>query len=167
VNTTPANFALPGREVDGSWPARRTYLRQSGLQITGRWFITDVQRYDVSELDALWTVRGAHHPMVATIGVGAGAAAVVIVVGASFLSDQPVVWLAAAVSALVPVGLAIVYWRWHPRPYELWAEYRGRQVRLFGCADEKTYGHVCRALIRAREAQPPGQPMDATVRPAA
>jgi hypothetical protein len=167
VNTTPGHFALPAREDRSPWPARRTYLRQSGVQITGRWFLTDVQRYDVFELDALSTVRGAHDPMVATIGAGAGATMVVIVVGASFLSDQPVVWLAAAVLALVLVGLAVAYWRFHPRPYQLWAEYHGRPVRLFGCPDEKTYGHVCRALIRAREAQPPAAPTEETVLPAA
>lgn len=42
-------------------------------------------------------------------------------------------------------------WRLRPRSFEIWAEYNGVVVRIYESADEKTFGHVRRALIRARE----------------
>jgi len=42
-------------------------------------------------------------------------------------------------------------WRLRPRAFEIWAEYDGVVVRIYHSTDEKTFGHVCRALIRARE----------------
>jgi len=42
-------------------------------------------------------------------------------------------------------------WRLRPRTFEIWAEYDGVVVRIYQSTDEKTFGHVCRALIRARE----------------
>jgi hypothetical protein len=44
-----------------------------------------------------------------------------------------------------------VTWRFRPRSFEIWAEYNGVVVRIYESADEKTFGHVCRALIRARD----------------
>lgn len=38
-----------------------------------------------------------------------------------------------------------------PRWYELSARFRGRTVRLFRSRDARTFGRVCRALVRARE----------------
>jgi hypothetical protein len=35
--------------------------------------------------------------------------------------------------------------------YELWARFRGQQVRVFHCFDQREFGQVCRALTRARE----------------
>ncbi|HEY8471801.1 MAG TPA: DUF6232 family protein [Natronosporangium sp.] len=37
------------------------------------------------------------------------------------------------------------------RLYELWAWFRGQQVRLFQSYDSREFGQVCRALTRARE----------------
>lgn len=37
------------------------------------------------------------------------------------------------------------------RLFELWAEFRGRPVRLYRCRSERVFGQVCRALLRARE----------------
>jgi hypothetical protein len=52
---------------------------------------------------------------------------------------------------IVPIGVAAVMARVRPRPYELWARYHDEVVQLFCSTEEKTFGHVCRALIRARE----------------
>jgi len=37
------------------------------------------------------------------------------------------------------------------RPYEIWAEYRGRPVCLLATFDSEQFGQVSRALLRARE----------------
>jgi hypothetical protein len=37
------------------------------------------------------------------------------------------------------------------RLFELWAQFDGRTVRLFYCHNEREFGQVCRALVRARE----------------
>jgi Family of unknown function (DUF6232) len=37
------------------------------------------------------------------------------------------------------------------RLFELWAWFRGEQVRLFQCYSSREFGQVCRALTRARE----------------
>jgi hypothetical protein len=44
-----------------------------------------------------------------------------------------------------------VTWRFKPRSFEIWAVYNGIVVRIYESTDEKTFGHVRRALIRARE----------------
>jgi len=51
-------------------------------------------------------------------------------------------------------------WRFRPRSFEIWAEYNGVVVRIYESADEKTFGHVCRALIRAREPESHGSSSD-------
>jgi len=51
-------------------------------------------------------------------------------------------------------------WRLRPRSFEIWAEYNGVVVRIYHSADEKTFGHVCRALIRAREPEARSQASD-------
>jgi hypothetical protein len=158
VNPTPANFPLPAND-DGSWPVGRTYLRQPGMQITDRWFVITGQRYEVSQLRSARTIRGAYDPTVATTAAIAGAALLAVLVSAHVFKSEPAVWLGAAVLALIPASVAVAAWRLHPRPFELWADYRGVPVRLFGCPDEKTYGHVTRALIRAQEAQRPQRPL--------
>lgn len=35
--------------------------------------------------------------------------------------------------------------------YELWARFRGQQIRVFHSFDKREFGQVCRALTRARE----------------
>jgi hypothetical protein len=37
------------------------------------------------------------------------------------------------------------------RLFELWAWFRGEQIRLFQCYSSREFGQVCRALMRARE----------------
>ena len=166
MNTTSAHSARPADDHENSRSAGRTYLRRPGLRITDRWFVITGQRFEVSELRSPRTVRGAYDSIVVTTSGIAGAVLVVIAVSARLFDAAA--WLGAGVVAAVPVGLAVITWRRHPRPYELWAEYRGVWVRLFGCPDEKTFGHVSRALIRAREAQLPEPPDETGVfRPAA
>jgi hypothetical protein len=65
---------------------------------------------------------------------------------------DPATWLGAAVAVLTAITLAVLALRRWPRRYEVTAGYHGEQVVIFRTLDEQTFGRVCRALIRAREA---------------
>jgi hypothetical protein len=79
-----------------------------------------------------------------------------VIVGVPYLA--PGGWLAMAAIGILPAGLAIGAWRLCPPSYQLWADYHGSTVLLFASNDERIFGHVCRALIRAREHRPPEPP---------
>jgi hypothetical protein len=56
------------------------------------------------------------------------------------------------IRAVITTGVVLAaIGRLRPRPFELWAEYRGMTVQLFYSDSEREYGQVCRALVRARE----------------
>jgi hypothetical protein len=134
---------------------RETLLRRPGIRVTGRWFIVGSRRYDVSELSHLRTVRGPHDPLTlrAVITTGVVLAAIGAVMAASSASRPIQLSALPALGAalLVPVVLAWMGYKLRPRPFELWAEYRGMTIQLFYSDSEREYGQVCRALVRARE----------------
>lgn len=141
---------------EGAHPKRPdTLLRRPGIRVSGRWFIVGSRRYDVTELSHLRTVRGRHDPLTvrAVITTGVVLAAIAALMAASSASRPMKLSAVPALGAalVVPVVLAWVGHRLRPRPYELWAEYRGTTVQLFYSDNEREYGQVCRALVRARE----------------
>jgi hypothetical protein len=121
----------------------------------GRWFVIGGRRYDLTELSHLRTVRGPHDsPTIkAMVTLGVILAALVGVMVAS-RADTPIQLSAVpalGAALLLPLVLASVGYRMRPRPFELWAEYRGLTVQLFYSESEREYNQVCRALVRARE----------------
>jgi len=137
-----------GARQEGERPARPTFVRsqpgtllhQPGIRVTGRWFIVGSRRYDVTELSHLRTVRGRHDPLTTRAVVTTGV--VLAAVGAVMIGST---------ALLVPLVLAWLGYRLRPRPFELWADYRGTTIQLFSSDSEREYGQVCRALVRARE----------------
>jgi hypothetical protein len=119
------------------------------VAVTEQWFATSDRTFTIAHLYDVRVARGSFD----TVVVGTSLAAVVVLVGAgaSLFKLPPLAWPGVVMFALVPVGVAAVTARFRPRRYELWARYRGEVVRLFCSTEEKTFGHVCRALIRARE----------------
>jgi hypothetical protein len=132
-----------------------TLLRRPGIRVTGRWFIVGSRRYDVTELSHLRTVRGPHDPLTVRVVITTGLvlAAIGAILAASHTSRPIQLSALPALTAalVVPVVLAVLGARLRPRPFELWAEYRGTTIQLFYSDSEREYGQVCRALIRARE----------------
>jgi Family of unknown function (DUF6232) len=132
-----------------------TLLRRPGIRVTGRWFIVGSQRYDVTELSNLRTLRGPHDRL--TVRAVVTTLAALALIGAVIVASSVgrAIQLAAlpalAAALLVPVALAWVGYRLRPRPFELWAEHRGESTQLFYSDSEREYGQVCRALVRARE----------------
>jgi hypothetical protein len=132
-----------------------TLLRRPGIRVTGRWFIVGSRRYDVTELSHLRTVRGRHDPLtiraIITTAVVLGAIGAVMAASNASQPIQLAALPALAAALLVPVVLAWLGHRMRPRPFELWADYQGTTIQLFYCDNEREYGQVCRALVRARE----------------
>src|SRR5262249_31749467 len=140
---------IPDRQIRSATPAHRTYYRSTEVSVTDQWFATPDRTYTVAHLDNLRMARGAFDPVVA--GTSLAAVIVMVAAGVSMFELQPIAWPGMVAVAMAPVSVAALTWRLRPRPFELWAEYRGEMVRLFSSTEEKTFGHVCRALIRARE----------------
>jgi hypothetical protein len=65
---------------------------------------------------------------------------------------RPQTYLALVVIAFVPFLIAMVGRRLRPRAYELWGDFRGMTILIFSSDEERQYGQVTRALVRAQEA---------------
>jgi len=129
----------------------RVHYDHDGVSVTGQWLTLADKRYAVAELRNLRTVRGPYHPLAtATVVV---AVAFLFMVGVSWplIHKDAAAWLGVGAVSIVPLGMALATLRVRPRPYELWADYRGMTGPVYWSQDAHTYGQVCRALIRARE----------------
>lgn len=60
-------------------------------------------------------------------------------------------YLTLGAAAFVPVLLAAVGHWLRPPAYELWGRYHGVMILLFSSDQERQFGQVTRALLRARE----------------
>jgi hypothetical protein len=132
--------------------------------VTYEWFIVAGRAYAVTELTQLRTVRGGRDPFASRAMVTAGilmtGTAVLVTVAKDTAPLGPRTYLAIGAAAALLFLLATVGYRMRPRSFELWAEYRGRTVRLFCTASERQYGQATRALLRAREMQQLGPARD-------
>ncbi|HEY8534608.1 MAG TPA: DUF6232 family protein [Micromonospora sp.] len=131
-----------------------TLYRQPGIHVTPEWFVVAGRRFPVRELSNLRTTRGA--PDRFTVRAVTATALVLVAVGAALgyrgldrLNATTCLALLGAV--FVPALLAWVGHRRRPRPYELWGTYRGMDTLLFRSDEERQFGQVTRALVRARE----------------
>lgn len=132
----------------------RTYYQRAGVHVSERWFATPHGRYAISGLSRLRAGRGARSPAAHLAGALAVLLAGVAVVGFMANYRTPLTGIGIAGVALAAAGLMAALRGLQRRPYQLWADHRGGTVLLYWSFDEKEYGHVTRALIRAREAQP-------------
>lgn len=161
VRSTPQLHAAPTPPAAPSRPAPprsapQPLYQETGILVTVEVFRVGSRSYPVRELSALRTARGPQDPFaVRLLALGGG---VLVAVGAGVtVSRQPAdvgtaTYLAMGAAAFVPVLMAMMGSRVRPRPYELWGDYRGVSTLLFRCPDERRYGQVTRALVRAREA---------------
>lgn len=130
--------------------------RQADVVVTYDILQVGDRRYRVSALSRLRTARGSDAPVTAAMVVLTAAVLAAVGVAVS-LGRNPVgpsreTYLVLLAAALVPASIA-VYGRLRARRrHELWAEHRGETVLLFQCRDEREFGQVTRALLRAHEA---------------
>ncbi|HEX5542804.1 MAG TPA: DUF6232 family protein [Micromonospora sp.] len=129
--------------------------RQPGICITPEWFLVAGRRFPVRELTRLQTARGPRHPIVvrAVIVTGLVLAGVGATLGftGNLARLSAGAYLALGMVAFVPVLAASIGQRLRPRAFELWAEYQGIAILVFSSDNERQYGQVTRALLRARE----------------
>jgi hypothetical protein len=122
------------------------------------------RRYPVADLSGLHTVRGEHDRLTVRAVVLTGA--LLMAVGTALsVTRRPadlsaLTYLALLVGAFVPLTLAMIGSRMRPRPFELWGRYQGTVLPLFVTDDERQYGQVTRALLRAVEARRLRPPVD-------
>jgi hypothetical protein len=131
------------------------HFRDNHVLVTDEVFATrwpDPQRFYVAELEDLHVVQGAVDPLVnSAIHIAATIASVALAAAALLRSVE--FWLIAISIVAVAGAVAGSCWRLCSRPLELRATYRGYRVLLFSSPDERTFGQVRRALMRAVEGQ--------------
>ncbi|MFY1655140.1 DUF6232 family protein [Solwaraspora sp. WMMB762] len=141
--------ARPGSSVG------RTFYRQPGICVTGEWFVVAGRRFAVRDLTELRTARGARDRLtgrvIAVTAVTLTAVAVTVGYTRGLDEVSAGAYLAMLAAAFVPVAVAWLGDRLRPRAYELWGRHQGLLLLLFSTDDERQYGQVSRALMRARE----------------
>jgi hypothetical protein len=119
----------------------------------------DGRRYRISALGHLRTARGGHAP--GTLAMVLLCAAVLAAFGVAYsLGRHPAgpsreTYLLLLAAVLTPAVIA-GYSRYRVRRrYELWGDYLGDTVLLYSCADQREFGRITRALLRAHEIHHP------------
>ncbi|MFV2020268.1 DUF6232 family protein [Micromonospora sp. LOL_023] len=148
-----------GVEVDprgrgGRYPGPAFY-RQPGICVTPEWFIVAGRRFAIRSLTELRTARGPRDRLtgraVAVTAVVLAGIAMTIGFTKSLHEVSAGGYLALLVAAFIPVCCAWIGDRLRPRPFELWGRHEGLMVILFSTDEERQYGQVSRAVMRARE----------------
>jgi len=128
-----------------------TYYDDAGVLVTSHELVVDAQRYELSELHGLRIVRGEASPA----GRICALLAVLFVLPGS-CTLQTAAWTVgiglSAVGVLALGAAALIIRRLRPRPYELWAQYRGHTVQLLWRPDERTFNAIRFAILRAKQA---------------
>lgn len=143
----------PPRTVPG---ARSTLLyARPGIIVTADRFTVGRTSYRVADLTHLRTTRGPHdriavRAVIITASMLGGVGLLLGFTGGLHRLTAGAYLILGAVF-LLPAALALVGDRWRPPPHELWGWYGGAEVQLFSADDERQFGQVTRALLRARE----------------
>jgi hypothetical protein len=116
--------------------------------VTDRWLVVGGRRYSIYELINLRAARGRRDPLAIRAGIVAGMVAAAIVITGGYLDVTG--WIGAGAVLLAPLSLVAFGLR-RPRPYELWADYRGMTVQVFSGLDPERFNQICRALLRVQE----------------
>jgi uncharacterized protein DUF6232 len=148
-------FSTPATHADA---ARRTPLyRQPGILVTPESFVVAGRRFPIRDLSNLRTSRGPNDRFTARSVVVAAAVLGAVGLALAYTGDLggqgPVVYLLLGAAALVPIALVSARRRLRPRPWELWGDFRGVTMLLFSSDQERQFGQVTRALLRAQEAE--------------
>lgn len=148
----------PARSADIG-PGVAMLYRRAGVFVTYEALVVGDRRYAIAGLSGLRVGRCSRSPVTVWGAVLAGALFAAVGVGVSLAlrpgAPSSVTYAVLAVAVAVP-ALAVLYaGRRARRSHELWGEHHGRTVLLFASTDEREFGQVTRALMRAREARLP------------
>ncbi|MBO4205506.1 hypothetical protein GSF22_05705 [Micromonospora echinofusca] len=132
-----------------------TYDRP-GITVTSHWFTVGDRTFAVRELTRLRTSRGPYDRLtvraVTVTGGIVAATALLLGVTGGLQRLSAGGYLLLGVATLLPALIALAGRRWRPTAHELWGSYRGTDQLLFSSDQEREFGQVTRALLRAREA---------------
>jgi Family of unknown function (DUF6232) len=136
------------------WSGRpmRTFYRDQRISVTDRSLTIEGRSFAVGELADLTTVRRpasrllSYATAVVTAPIAAVAVAMAIIDGISGWW-----WVMVSSAGVTATTAAAVLRVMQPPRSELWSQYRGEQVLLLSDRDEKRFGQICRALLRACE----------------
>ncbi len=165
----PARLQPPARrtptEIRPAWtpgpggPGPAPLYRRAGVLVTHEVLIVGDRRYGIAGLSRLRVGRCSRNPVTPWGAVLAGAVFAAVGVGVSLglRSGEPgsLTYAVLAVAMAVPVLVALYAGHRARRTHELWGEHHGRTVLLFASTEEREFGQVTRALMRAREANLP------------
>lgn len=151
-----------------------TYFDDRSVQVTSTSVRVDGRTYPLAELTTVWHRRGERSWRVLA-GRGAIGAAMAGPLVTAVLGIGLAVWLrSSAVVTIAIVGISVLIglavgpvadflFEYLDRSYargsrelEMWAEWRGRPVRLLHTRDAMRFGQIYRAVQRAMESLPAG-----------
>lgn len=126
-----------------------------GIIVTVDRFTVGRRSWRVAELTHLRTTRGPHDRLaVRAVGITAamvGGVGLLLGFTGGLQRLTAAAYLTLGVVLLLPVLIVVVGDRCRPPAYELWGRHGGGDVLLFSSDDERQFGQVTRALLRARE----------------
>jgi hypothetical protein len=139
----------------GFAPHSRVAFDTADVIVTPQYFEVAGRRWPTSELVGLRTVRGPFDRLTVRAVMASGVSLLAVFAALSFGNGLqqigPVAYLVMGAAALVPTLLGVIGNRTRPRVFELWGDYQGMSVRLFVSDNERQYGQISRALVRAQE----------------
>ncbi|WP_433283092.1 DUF6232 family protein [Micromonospora sp. CA-244673] len=126
-----------------------------GIVVTGERFTVGRNSWPIAEITQLWTARGPHDRLalraVAVSAALIGAVGVLLGFTGGLQRLTAAAYLTLGAVGLLPLLLVLIGDRWRPPSHELWGRVRGTEVLLFSSDNERQFGQVTRALLRARE----------------
>jgi hypothetical protein len=138
-----------------SRPVDPLYHR-AGTVVTYDVLETGGNRYRIASLRGLRTARGEASPItwwtVVLSGTVLAAVGITVSFGRHPSGPRPLTYLMLMLAAVVPITIGLYSRHRARRSHELWGEYLGETRLLYADTDEREFGRVTRALLRAREA---------------
>lgn len=127
--------------------------RQPGVRVTSEMFIVAGHRFPISELSNLRTARGPQDRLtlrsVLITATAVAATGIVLGYAGELHRLSARTYLLLGLATFVPMALGALGQRLRPPAYELWGRYRGSMTLLFSSDQERQFGQVRGALLRA------------------
>jgi len=144
--------------------SKRTYYRGPDAVVTEKLFIwqaSPMRSFVIRDLRNVGQVRAVVDSG-SPVRVAVAAAVTVGVIGAGWtMLEPPEAYANGMVAVAVPVAWALPSMFRRSRGWELRATYRGAEVVLYTCTEERQFNQVKRALRRSMEdARPPAGDLD-------
>ena len=129
----------------------RTYYRGPDAVVTDAWFVWltgPTARFAVRDLRNVVRTRNDRFSRYSAFVAGG---AMVMVAAAWTTLGTPAAYVLGALAVTVPTAAVVVSRRASTHSWQLMASYRGAEVVLYSCRDERVFNQVTRALKRSME----------------